>query len=220
MARKRHRRRQRNDNDIAQGASVILLFALSFFFNNQEWIPIAVASGLSLGAVFFRLRGIATRRRLVTAEMLSLSPSEFESRIAMLLSDLGWTLVQRVGGSGDQGVDICAEHQGDAYVVQCKRYNKSVSPAAIRELLGTQQHAAADRALLVTTGTFTRQGRDFARKHGIELWDGSVLAARVEEAQGRDHGALATFHQWAFYSMLIGINVFALAWALYIGERT
>ena len=124
------------------------------------------------------------RRNLLRRELLALTPSEFEERVRLLLEDLGWINLRLRGGSGDRGVDLEGEFQGTRYVIQCKRYhhNKSVSPSAVRDLVGALHIQKADRALLVTTSSFTSQGYAEARDQAVELWDGNTLTRKIEEA--------------------------------------
>lgn len=122
------------------------------------------------------------RRNLLRRELLALKPAEFEERVLLLLKDLGWTNLRLRGGSGDRGVDLEGEFQGQRYIVQCKRYSKPVPPSMVRDLAGALHIQRADRALLVTTSSFTPQGYEEIRNLPIELWDGDVLARKIREA--------------------------------------
>lgn len=52
----------------------------------------------------------------------------------------------------------------------------------VRDLAGALHIQRADRALLVTTSSFTRQGYEEVRDLPIELWDGDILVRKIEEA--------------------------------------
>lgn len=97
---------------------IFIIGSLSVIFLINQWL--------------IDLRILRLRRR----QLLELSPSEFEQRVALLLEDLGWKNVVIRGGSGDRGVDITAERDGLRYLVQCKRYSKSVGPSYVRDLVG------------------------------------------------------------------------------------
>ncbi len=120
------------------------------------------------------------RGRVMLTDALNLSPPDFERRIQYLLQDLGWEDVERVGGSGDNGVDVRGFYCGEFCIVQCKRYSGSVASKDIRELEGARSHAQADRAFLITTGRFTKQGHEFARGKPIDLWDRDLLTAKFQ----------------------------------------
>lgn len=126
-----------------------------------------------------------------------LSPAEFEHRIRTLLRDLGWRNVHVRGGRGDRGVDITAQRDGLQWVVQCKHYRaRNVAPKEVRELVGTMAIQKADRALFVTSGLFTEQGRKEAHGQGVELWDRETLIQRIREAEGQPRGFLERVQRW------------------------
>ncbi|MDW8214124.1 MAG: restriction endonuclease [Roseiflexaceae bacterium] len=146
-------------------------------------MAVLACSTLFLLVLFFvDLFHAIRRRNLLRRELSALKPAEFEERVLLLLKDLGWTNLRLRGGSGDRGVDLEGEFQGQRYVVQCKRYSKPVPPSMVRDLAGALHIQRADRALLVTTSSFTRQGYEEVRNLPIELWDGDVLARKIEEA--------------------------------------
>ncbi|MBA7583359.1 hypothetical protein ES708_25301 [subsurface metagenome] len=66
---------------------------------------------------------------------------------------------------------------------QCKKYQGSVSASAIRDFRGALV-GRADKGLLVTTGTFTRDAVREATRDGatpIDLVDGDQLADKLRE---------------------------------------
>lgn len=68
---------------------------------------------------------------------------------------------------------------------QCKRYSGSVSSGHIRDFRGAML-GRAEKGLILTTGTFTRDARDEARRDGappIELVDGSALISLMKQLQ-------------------------------------
>ncbi|MDW8405853.1 restriction endonuclease [Chloroflexus sp.] len=147
------------------------------------WTITTIIAGLTI--VFFINRYLRKQRlqALRRQQLLALSPSEFEQRVALLLEDLGWKQVVVRGGSGDRGVDITAERDGLRFIIQCKRYSKPVGPNYVRDLVGALQIQQADRAILVTTSSFTRQSQLEARGQAVELWDNRILLQRIDEAE-------------------------------------
>lgn len=68
-------------------------------------------------------------------------------------------------------------------IFQCKRYKGSVGPGVIRDLRGALD-GRADKGLLLTTGTFTRDAKAEAQRAGatpIDLIDGEDLVQRLKE---------------------------------------
>ena len=70
-------------------------------------------------------------------------------------------------------------------VFQCKRWQNSVGPAIVRELRGAMA-GRADKGLLITTGSFTRDAKREATRDGvqpIDLIDAELLADKLKELE-------------------------------------
>ena len=189
MPRRSYRRRSSDEGDA--GIALFFLFGVYAIYRWAEALPrpwqiaagvLAFSAILLVAWLLTSLVGRLRRRRRLRAELLALSPTQFEERVQLLLADLGWTQLQRRGGSGDRGVDLVGQYEGERYVIQCKRYTKKVSPAMVRDLVGTRAIQQADRALLVTTSGFTKQGYDEVREQPVELWDGDILEEQIARA--------------------------------------
>lgn len=187
------RRSTRSSSD--EGAGAFALFILIGAFSIYRWIemlptPWKIAIGilcLSIALLFAWTIASLTHqfyvRRLMHRDLMQLSPAQFEERVKLLLADLGWTRLEIRGGSGDRGVDIVGHYEGQRYIVQCKRYRKQVPPAMVRDLVGALHIQQADRALMVTTSGYTKQGYAEAYNQAIDLWDGAILAKQMECAR-------------------------------------
>lgn len=220
----RRTRRRQTDPAEAVGVTALLIGALLYRQLSALSVPWKIALVVLitslLGTIIVWAMRSARRRykqRLVLADAMSLTPSQFEARIQDLLQDLDWEHVARSGGSGDGGVDLRAVYRGQRYIVQCKRYNGRVGPHYLRDLEGARQHEQADRALLVTTGHFTQQGRAWVRGKPIELWDGRLLAQRFREQAIRlrdpeHHRQGRQRTRWLLGSVAT-INLLVLLWA-------
>lgn len=122
---------------------------------------------------------------VLTKEM---SPDAFERLVKRMLRESGFVQVEATGRSGDGGIDgkgivriggLLSFH----VLLQCKRYQGSVSPSAIRDFRGALV-GRADKGLFVTIGTFTREATKEATRDGatpIDLMDGDQLAEKLEE---------------------------------------
>jgi stage V sporulation protein SpoVS len=110
----------------------------------------------------------------------SLSPTQFEHAVAILLRRSGWTEVQVVGGP-DIRADIRArDRDGLRVIVQAKKYrSQPVGSQAVRRLIGDLGVHQADRGLLVTNSTFTEPALALAAKEGVQLIDRWRLADMV-----------------------------------------
>jgi restriction system protein len=122
------------------------------------------------------------------AELLNLSPAAFERLSQRLLRESGFVEVKVTGRSGDGGIDGVGIVRlggllGFSVLFQCKRYRGSVGSDIIRNFQGAII-GRADRGLIITTGTFTRDAKTEATRDGappIALIDGEQLLDKLKE---------------------------------------
>jgi restriction system protein len=120
----------------------------------------------------------------------TLSPKAFERLTKRLLRESGFTQVEVTGRSGDGGIDGKGIIQINGFlsfhiVIQCKRYQGSVSAGAVRDFRGAMV-GKADKGLMITTGSFTRSAIREATRDGappIDLVDGDELAEKLKEME-------------------------------------
>lgn len=117
-------------------------------------------------------------------------PDAFERLCQRLLRESGFIQVEVTGKSGDGGIDgrgvvriggLLSFH----VIFQCKRYQGSVSSPVVRDFRGAMV-GRADKGLLITTGTFTKDAKLEAQRDGappIDLIDGEALALKLKELQ-------------------------------------
>jgi len=112
-------------------------------------------------------------------DLLVLSASEFEQRVADLFVLVGYSNVQTTGGSGDLMADIiCTSPHGEKVVVQCKRYvrDHNVSSPEIQKFAGmVYVYHKADKGIFITTSLFTGPAIELGKTLHIELIDGEKL---------------------------------------------
>lgn len=118
----------------------------------------------------------------------SIQPDAFERLCQRILRESGFTQVEVTGRSGDGGIDgngvvklggILSFH----VFFQCKRYKGSVASSVIRDFRGAMV-GRADKGLLITTGSFTRDARKEASRDGappLDLMDGHDLVKKLKE---------------------------------------
>jgi len=117
--------------------------------------------------------------------LLTLTPDQFEKLIKDLFEAYGYQ-ADLSGGNADHGVDVIVSgDEDDKWVVQCKRYSGSVGEPIVRDLYGTMLHEEAQRAYLITTGTFTAQAKEWALGKPIVLYDGESLIKLIRRTQKR-----------------------------------
>lgn len=117
-----------------------------------------------------------------------IKPDQFERLCQRLLRELGFVNVEVTGRTSDGGIDgkgiykmgrVLSFH----VVFQAKRYKGSVSSSVIRVFRGTMS-GRADKGLILTTGSFTREAKKEATRDGaipIDLIDGNEFAERLKE---------------------------------------
>jgi restriction system protein len=119
-----------------------------------------------------------------------LPPSGFERLCQRLLRESGFEQVQVTGRSGDGGIDGIGIVKVNAFVTfkvlfQCKRYAGGVSAGHVRDFRGAMQ-GRADKGIILTTGTFTKDPQTEAVREGvppIELVDGEQLVELFEQLE-------------------------------------
>ena len=116
--------------------------------------------------------------------MKSIAPDQFER----LLRELGFVNVEVTGRTNDGGIDgkgiiklggVLSYH----VVFQAKRYQGSVSSSVIRDFRGAMS-GRADKGLILTTGSFTREAKKEATRDGatpIDLIDGNDFSDRLKD---------------------------------------
>lgn len=127
------------------------------------------------------------QERLLKA-LLDLPPDAFERLAQRVLRESGFTKVNVTGRSGDGGIDGTGIVQiggllSFPVLFQCKRYRGSIGAGAIRDFRGAMV-GRADRALFITTGSFTRDAKLEATRDGaplIDLVDGEQLLDKLKE---------------------------------------
>ena len=87
--------------------------------------------------------------------------------------------------SRDGGVDAIAFDpdpiRGGKYVIQAKRYTRTVGVTAVRDLYGTVVHEGADRGILVTTSDYGADSVSFAKDKPLTLINGAQLLSLLEK---------------------------------------
>ena len=132
----------------------------------------------------------ATWQDVLLARLHRLDPTAFEEFVLYVLRLYGLEL-ERVGGSGDEGIDGIGTAPLSAVLstrvaVQVKRYDPNGKPVG-RETVALFQRDAqtkgAERAILVTLGTFSGPARKAAISAAptVDLIDGQRLAELVKE---------------------------------------
>ena len=111
-------------------------------------------------------------KRSLSQRFLDLTPFEFEEFVSQMFKDAGYkaTLTPK---SGDFGADILLQKGDEKVVVQVKKYrpNHKVGVKEVAETIAAREYYQCQKAVVVTTSTFTSQAIQLAQRTGTELWD-------------------------------------------------
>lgn len=126
-------------------------------------------------------------REQMHSVLCDMPPDQFERLCQRLLREAGFTQVEVTGRSGDGGIDGTGRVQlggflGFPVIFQCKRWQGSVGPSVVRDFRGAMI-GRADRGLILTTGTFSREARRESTRDGappVDLVDGEDLVERLK----------------------------------------
>ena len=123
--------------------------------------------------------------------LLNVSPNRFEVIVLDVLHGLGYGIsrqdLQRVGGSGDAGIDgiISLDKLGlEKVYVQAKRWQGTVGRPELQAFYGALAGQKAKRGIFITTSSFTVQALEFAKTvEGLALIDGARLVELMMDTE-------------------------------------
>jgi restriction system protein len=146
-----------------------------------------IAGLIGLVWVIALFKKIGDSRRLAhqtgIESIRALTWRDFEHLLAEAFRRQGYR-VRDTGGGADGGVDLILSKDGREMLVQAKQWKAwKVGVKVVRELFGVQVSRGSDAAILVTSGRFTGEARQFASENDIELIDGQVLERMIADVQ-------------------------------------
>jgi restriction system protein len=129
-----------------------------------------------------------TWREEVLGVIRKIDPPAFERLVQRLLRESGFVQVEVTGRAGDGGIDgrgilRLGGLLGFNVIFQAKRWQNAVGAGQVRDFRGAMV-GRADKALFITTGTFTKDAVREATRDGaptIDLIDGEQLVDKLKE---------------------------------------
>jgi hypothetical protein len=122
------------------------------------------------------------------ANLAAMEWEDFEHLVAQLFE---WEFASKgievrvTRASRDRGVDAVLfdpdPFRGGKYVLQAKRYTRTVDVSSVRDLYGTVMNEGANRGILITTASFGPDSYEFAKDKPISLVDGPNLLAMLQK---------------------------------------
>lgn len=117
-------------------------------------------------------------------DVSSLSWQEFESLVGEGFRQRGFQVVERGGAGPDGGVDLAIARGHGRFLVQCKQWRaQQVGVSVVRELYGVMAAEHVAGGYVVTSGSFTKDAKEFAAGRNIELIDGTKLPELLRDGQ-------------------------------------
>lgn len=110
---------------------------------------------------------------------------DYENLCRELLTNLGWSVVHR-GGSGDQGIDLIGELNGNRVVFQCKFYRSPVGNAAVQEVIAGMTYEGVSTGAVITNSSYTIAAKQLANTADVVLLHHDQLADFTALVTGHD----------------------------------
>ncbi|MDO8886188.1 restriction endonuclease [Candidatus Oleimmundimicrobium sp.] len=111
---------------------------------------------------------------------------EFEELVGEAYRRQGYVVCENSGAGPDGGIDLTLKKSGEVILVQCKQWrNIKVGVNKVRELYGVQISQNANKSILMTSGFFTQEAKNFAANKSIDLVEGSQLLGLIKSVQSQ-----------------------------------
>lgn len=118
-----------------------------------------------------------------------MNPFHFEKFIGELFNDIGYQ-TEVTKATGDFGADVLLVKDNIKTAVQVKRYSREnlVGVGEINQIIGGREYYRCDKAIIVTTSTFTKAAKKIAERTLVELWDWDKLLNEIKKVymEGKD----------------------------------
>jgi restriction system protein len=137
---------------------------------------VSASNALRKDNLLDRQRDIGTLR--------TISWQEFEELVGEAYRRKGYAITESGGGGADGGIDLILRKGGENLLVQCKHWKMDkVGVKVVRELYGVVTAERATGGVVISSGSFTQEAKDFARGKPLKLLDGSELLRFIEDVQ-------------------------------------
>ena len=117
-------------------------------------------------------------QRVGMAAVDSMTGRQFEVLLEHFFASKGHR-VARLGSHGRVGADMFLDDAGGRTVVQVKRWNSVVHHDAVQQAVVARGRYGVERAMLVTSSSYSPQAVSVANVNGVTLWNRAVLAEQL-----------------------------------------
>jgi restriction system protein len=109
---------------------------------------------------------------------------EFEALVGEAYRRQGYRVVENTTAGPDEGIDLVLKKDGGLALVQCKQWKSAkVGVNIVRELLGVMTAKHTTSGILITSGVFSQEAKNFAADKPIDLVDGTQLLHLIANVQ-------------------------------------
>jgi hypothetical protein len=137
---------------------------------------------LAAEAEYGRLKAVFESRLgwLRTRQWQLMTGGPFENFLAQVFQEHGY-IVEKIGHSGDQGVDLIVARDGKRVAIQAKGYvGTAVGNEAVQQVHAGMSFHRCHAAAVVTNSRYTPSARALAQRIGCRLIDGSEIPDLIE----------------------------------------
>lgn len=114
----------------------------------------------------------------------SLAWKEFEELIAEAYCRKGYSVVENYDIGPDGGVDLVLKKDGNMFLVQCKQWRSyKVDVRVVREMYGVMTAKQANGVIIITSGLFTQEAKNFAVDKPIDLVEGKQVVDLIRSVK-------------------------------------
>jgi restriction system protein len=129
------------------------------------------------------------KRRLLDSQkgidsIRALGWREFEELVGEAYRRRGYRVIENTAAGPDEGIDLVLKKDGSLILVQCKQWKSTkVGVNIVRELFGVMTAKHATSGILITSGVFTQEAKNFGVDKPIDLVDGTRLLQLIGNVQ-------------------------------------
>jgi restriction system protein len=131
------------------------------------------------------------KRRLLSSQkgldsIRALGWREFEELVGEAYRRQGYAVAENIAAGPDEGTDLVLKKDGGLVLAQCKQWKSTkVGVNIVRELFGVMTAKHATSGILITSGVFTQEAKNFAADKPIDLVEGNQLFQLIGNIQKR-----------------------------------
>lgn len=113
-----------------------------------------------------------------------LSWRDFEHLVGEAYRRQGYMVLENPDPGPDGGIDLRLKKDDNRFLVQCKQWRTmKVGVKVVRELYGVMTAEHATGGIVITSGIFTQEARNFAAGKPIDLVEGNQLTALIDSVR-------------------------------------